>query len=68
MRIEGPGGGLRSRLLFNEALVNVMFFICLGMFLLGAVLFGMNRYTRWRDDHGLQAQQEELVRLKNHLP
>ena len=42
----------------------ILFFLFLGMFLTGAILFGVNHYNRKQDEEGLNRQQQELIRLK----
>ena len=42
----------------------ILFFLFLGMFLTGGVLFGINSYTRKQDEEQLAKQQQELTQLK----
>jgi len=42
----------------------ILFFLFLGIFLTGAVLFGVNKYTRKQDEEQLAKQQQDLIQLK----
>lgn len=64
VKIRIAEGGLQSRFLSTFALEDILFFVFLGMFLVGAALFGGNQYTRWKDAEILMIQQQELAQLK----
>ena len=64
IRIRIMESGLHSRFLLDKRIETILFYLFLGMFFVGGILFGINQHSRQQDADNLQKQQQELISLK----